>query len=194
MLLLSGWVISDLVRLSCRLVVAGVSVHGGSWLWQTQFSHVAISSPRGCANAYQLHTHTITCSIQLQVIYSTSEQKHSQTLIYLSVCVGESTKQQRGDDVPRQTLCGVGGLLNAVPGSRCGRVLHLSASLSSPLRSSIPRSCRHYRCHQIATMQEKPWSGPHVPHSLPERARERARARQTVRRENHHTERGGMDC
>lgn len=113
--------------------------------------------------------HTPSC-VKLQVIYRTSEQKPSQTLIYHSGCVGESTKQQRVDDnVPRQALPSVRGLLNAVTGSRCGRALHLSASLSPPLHSSIPRSRRHYRCHQIAMMQGKPWSGPRVPHPPPER-------------------------
>ncbi|KAK5867664.1 hypothetical protein PBY51_012134 [Eleginops maclovinus] len=35
-----------------------------------------------------------------------------------------------------------------------------------PFRSSIPRSRHHYRCHQIAMMRGKPWSGPRVPHPL----------------------------
>lgn len=108
-------------------------------------------------------------------------KKNIHKLIYLSVCVGESTKQHRVDDnVPRQTLCKAQVLLNAVTGSCCRRALHLSASLSPPLRSSIPRSCRYYPCHQIAMMQGKPWSGPYVPYPLPHGERARQRVREDV--------------
>lgn len=61
----------------------------------------------------------------------------------------------------------------------------------SPLPSlypSIPRSSHHYRCHQIAMMQGKLWSGPNIPHPLPEReqdgwVREDAQRKSTYREE-----------
>lgn len=87
------------------------------WLLKSSFPS------QKCAN---LRCIAVCVARKLQVIYSTNKQKPSQTLIYPAVCVGESTKQQRGDDVPRQTLCSVGGLLNALTGSHRKRALHLS--------------------------------------------------------------------
>lgn len=114
---------------------------------------------------------------KLQVIYSTNKQKPLQTLIYPSVCVGESTKQQRGDDVPHQTLCSVGGLLNALTGSHCKRALHLSAA-----SFLFPCSCLHYHCHQIATVQEKATEWSPCP-TFTTRVRKRERARENKKRE-----------
>lgn len=123
--------------------------------------------------------------MQLHVIYR--KQKHLQTLIYLSVCVGENTKQQRGDDVPCQAFCGVGGLLNAVTGSHCRRALHLTDTLSSPLHSSFPPSLL---LPQDSNNEGKAteWS-PLPTLTTGEHARERERPRQALARE-----RGGMDC
>lgn len=47
--------------------------------------------------------------------------------------------------------------------------LAVALHLSPPLRSSAPRSCRHYHRHQIAMMRRNPWSGPHIPNPLLER-------------------------
>lgn len=98
-----------------------------------------------------------------QVIHSTYELKLTNSHLSRYVCVGESTKQQRGDDVPHQTFCSVGGLLNALTGSRRKRALHLSTppflhpsrlpSLSLPPDSNsagkshgvVPTSHIHYQ-------------------------------------------------
>jgi len=118
------------------------------------------------------HTSPCVQHAAKRVIHHTPEQskKNTHTLMYPSVCVRESQKQQRVDgNVPRQLLRSVRGPLNAVTGSRYGRALRLFASLAPHLCSSIPRSRRHCRCHQRAMMRGKPWRGTHAPHPRPER-------------------------
>lgn len=58
-----------------------------------------------------------------------------------------------------------------------------SISLIRSLHPSIPRSRHHYCHHKIATMKEKPQSGPHIPRSLPESAHGRETKTETGERE-----------
>lgn len=102
------------------------------------------------------------------------------------MCVGESTKQQRVDDnVPRQTLCSMRGLLNAVTGSRYGRPPHLSASISPPLPFLhplfLPSLSLPPDSNDSGIAME--WS----PHPTPT-ARERESKTDRREDENHHTE------
>ena len=103
----------------------------------------------------QLHTHHHVRGVQQT--YSANERKPStNSCLSFWMCSTASAAFE--------------GPLNAVTGSRCGRALRLSASLSPPLRSSIPPFLPSLPLPPDSNdAGEKLWSGPHVSHPLPER-------------------------
>lgn len=80
-----------------------------SWrcLRQTSF-HTVISPHLDVQMTTPIHTSSCVQHAAKGNLLHQRIKAHSLTLIYLSMCVGESTKQQRVDDnVPRQTLRGI---------------------------------------------------------------------------------------